>query len=68
MELAQPFPQICHPPCPLCAGRMVLSCIEPTEPGYHKRSFRCAVCGLLDSITVKIEAEAATSIGYDDNP
>jgi hypothetical protein len=41
---------------------MVLSCIERTDPGYDKRSFRCAIRGLQDSITVKIESAATTSI------
>jgi hypothetical protein len=37
---------------------MVLSCVERTDPGYDKRSFRCAICGLQDSITVKIGTAA----------
>lgn len=62
MKLSPRSSLICHPPCPDCGGRMVLSCIEPADPGYDKRSFTCTVCGLRDSITVKIESVATTSI------
>jgi hypothetical protein len=34
---------------------MMLSCIEPTDPGYEKRSFSCAACRYQYGITFKIE-------------
>jgi len=35
---------------------MSLSCIEPADPGYDKRTFRCATCGYQHFITIKIES------------
>jgi hypothetical protein len=36
---------------------MMLSCIEPTDPGYEKRSFSCAVCWYQYSIIFGIEGK-----------
>jgi hypothetical protein len=35
---------------------MMLSCIEPTDPGYEKRSFSCAACRYQYSVTFGIES------------
>jgi ssDNA-binding Zn-finger/Zn-ribbon topoisomerase 1 len=42
-------------PCPNCGGMMRLFTIEPTQPGYDKRSFKCTACAHEDSIIVKVE-------------
>jgi transcription elongation factor Elf1 len=34
---------------------MRLFTIEPAQPGYDKRSFKCTACGHEDSIIVKVE-------------
>jgi hypothetical protein len=34
---------------------MMLSCIEPAQPGFDRRTFRCAVCGYQHGVTVKID-------------
>jgi hypothetical protein len=34
---------------------MMLSCIEPTDPGYEKRSFSCAACRYQCSVTFGID-------------
>jgi hypothetical protein len=44
-------------PCPVCEVPMVLFLIERAEPGYDKRTFKCAACGGTDAIKVKIEIE-----------
>jgi ribosomal protein S27AE len=41
--------------CPKCGCTAVLSAIEPAEPGYDKRTFRCSSCGHQVTMTVKIE-------------
>jgi hypothetical protein len=30
-----------HPPCPLCGSEMMLTRIEPEDPGYETRMFEC---------------------------
>jgi hypothetical protein len=35
---------------------MLLSCIEPADAGYDKRTFRCATCGYQHFIVIKIES------------
>jgi predicted RNA-binding Zn-ribbon protein involved in translation (DUF1610 family) len=52
----KPSSLITHSPCPDCGGTMMLSCIEPAQPGYDRRTFRCAVCGYQHGVTVKIES------------
>jgi hypothetical protein len=49
------FPMITHSPCPGCGGPMMLCCIEPTDPGYEKRSFSCAACRYQYGVTFKIQ-------------
>jgi hypothetical protein len=34
---------------------MMLSCIEPTDPGYEKRTFNCAGCRYQYGVTFRIE-------------
>jgi hypothetical protein len=38
---------------------MMLSCIEPADPGYEKRSFSCAACRYQYSVTFGIEGGQA---------
>jgi rubredoxin len=42
-------------PCPECGGVAVLAAIEPDEPGFDKRTFRCSSCGHQVTTTVKVE-------------
>jgi hypothetical protein len=56
---------ITHSPCPDCGGTMTLSCIEPADPGYDKRLFRCAACGYADYVRVKIESEPCRRKGIE---
>jgi hypothetical protein len=53
--MSRTFPLITHSPCPCCGGPMMLSCIEPADPGYEKRSFSCAACWYQYSVTFSIE-------------
>jgi hypothetical protein len=34
---------------------MMLSCIEPADPGYEKRLFSCAACRCQYGVTFRIE-------------
>jgi hypothetical protein len=58
-----------HSPCPDCGGTMILFCIEPAEPAYEKRKFKCAECRYEDSLKVRTESlrpvpgEAGFSVG-----
>jgi hypothetical protein len=53
--MSRTFPLITHSPCPNCGGPMMLSCIEPTDPGYEKRSFSCAACRYQYGVTFGID-------------
>jgi len=44
---------------------MKLSWIGPAEPGFDKRTFRCAACGYEDFLTVKIESAPSPSQGVE---
>jgi hypothetical protein len=57
MTLDQKSPIIGDHPCPVCEVPMVLFLIEPAEPGYDNRTFKCAACGGTDAIKVKVETE-----------
>lgn len=41
--------------CPKCGYLAVLVAIEPAEPGYDGRTFRCSSCGHQVAMTVKIK-------------
>ena len=47
--------EIIRPPCPRCGTRMMLSRIEPDDPGYDKHSFECSKCGSEHSEIVKFK-------------
>jgi ribosomal protein S27AE len=47
--------EVFHVSCPKCGSIAVLAAIEPAEPGYDKRTFRCSSCGHQVTMTVKIE-------------
>lgn len=49
------FPLVRHSPCPSCGGPIMLSCIEPADPGYEKRWFNCAACRYQYSVKFRIE-------------
>jgi hypothetical protein len=34
---------------------MMLSCIEPTDPGFEKRSYSCAACRYQYGVTFRIQ-------------
>jgi hypothetical protein len=53
--MSRMFPMITHSPCPSCGGPMMLSCIEPADPGYEKRSFSCAACRYQYGVTFRIQ-------------
>lgn len=57
--MSRTFPLITHSLCPNCDGPMILSCIEPADPGYEKRSFSCAACRYQYSVTFGIEGAPA---------
>lgn len=42
-------------PCLKCGSKMVLSRIEPEDPGYEHHVFECAKCGHLQSQIVEIQ-------------
>ena len=42
-----------QPVCPQCWARMWLTQIEPDEPGYDKRTFKCNQCEFTISETVR---------------
>jgi ribosomal protein S27AE len=44
-----------HVSCPKCGCIAVLAAIEPAEPGYDKRTFRCSSCGQQVTMTARIE-------------
>jgi DNA-directed RNA polymerase subunit RPC12/RpoP len=47
--------EVSHVSCPKCGSIAVLAAIEPAEPGYDKRTFRCSSCGHRITMTVRIE-------------
>jgi hypothetical protein len=53
--MSRTFPLITHSPCPICGGPTMLTCIEPADPGYEKRSFSCAACRYQYGVTFGIE-------------
>ena len=48
-QLQRPTIQPKHPieryPCPKCGWYMIITRIEPDEPGYSARTFECSKCG-----------------------
>ena len=56
MKPSQPHSLITRPPCPDCCGPTTLYYIEPADPGYDNRLFRCVACGRYNRVTVKIES------------
>ncbi len=40
-------------PCPQCRAPLRLALIEPEEPDYDKRMYKCASCGYSETKTVK---------------
>jgi hypothetical protein len=56
MKPSQPHSLITHPPCPDCCGPTTLYYIEPADPGYDNRLFRCVACGCYNRVIVKIES------------
>jgi hypothetical protein len=42
-----------QPTCPKCWALMWLTRIDPDEPGYDKRTFKCVECELTVTETVK---------------
>jgi hypothetical protein len=46
-----------RPFCELCKSQMWLSCIEPDEPGYDKRTFECPACPNVSVRFVKYRSE-----------
>lgn len=53
--MSRRFKLVTHSPCPSCGGPMMLSCIEPADPGYEKRSFSCAACRYQYGVTFRID-------------
>jgi hypothetical protein len=51
------------PQCPYCGAPTTLSSIEPAEPGYDRRSFRCTACRRAHSIKTKVEPEPPAADG-----
>jgi hypothetical protein len=43
------------PPCTKCNSRMILTRIEPAEPGYDLRTFQCSACASQDQYMVKYQ-------------
>lgn len=41
------------PRCSHCGGEMVLTRIEPDQPGHDRRTFECKDCGHLETKTVR---------------
>jgi ribosomal protein L37E len=46
---------VSHVSCPKCGCAAVLATIEPDEPGYDERTFRCSSCGHRVTMIVKIK-------------
>ena len=42
-----------RPPCPKCAGKMMLVMIAPFAPGVDQRTFECKACDYTDKLIVK---------------
>ena len=42
-------------PCLKCGSKMMLSRIEPENPGYEHHVFQCSKCGHLQSQVVEIQ-------------
>jgi hypothetical protein len=40
--------------CPHCSGPMVLSFIEPSDPGYERRVSKCLACEHVEDVRVSI--------------
>jgi hypothetical protein len=45
---------ITHPACPHCRGVMMLSFIEPADPGFDRRVFKCVACEYIEDVKVRI--------------
>jgi len=46
---------VANPICPKCSVHMMLTRVDPDEPGYDKRTFECQVCNREQSIVVKFK-------------
>jgi predicted RNA-binding Zn-ribbon protein involved in translation (DUF1610 family) len=44
------------PQCPKCGGQMILTRIEPEQPGSDRRTFECRDCGRSESRVVQFRA------------
>jgi hypothetical protein len=51
-----------RPPCSGCGKPLILTRIEPQEPGFDLRIYYCANCGSNDTILASVEGAAQTPI------
>ena len=52
--LAFKFVDTIRPPCSKCGRPLVLTRIEPEEPGFDLRTYYCAACEVVEVIIAAI--------------
>jgi hypothetical protein len=56
------------PRCSHCGGDMILTRIEPEQPGQDRRTFECKACGRSESKTMRFRAPTADEAGVPPHP
>jgi hypothetical protein len=45
---------ITHPTCPHCSDLLMLFFVEPADPGFDRRVFKCVACKHVEDVKVRI--------------
>lgn len=51
-------------PCTRCKGSMMLTCIEPSKPGFDFRTFECQDCAYVEGFVVEIDLMQSGAHGW----